>query len=217
MNESKCQAVLFDMDGVLVDSEEFIAAACCAMFAEKGQTVYPEDFRPFIGTGEDRFIGGVAEKYNVKMNMPADKVRAYDIYLEIIKGKLKPLDGVVDFIEKCRLLGLKMAVASSADLRKVNGNLTEIGLDHGEFDAVVCGEDVENKKPAPDIFIFAAGKIGIDPARCLVVEDAVSGVLAAKAAGAMCLGITTSFTEEQLGADFHAANLAEAGDEVIKW
>ena len=217
MSENRCQAVLFDMDGVLVDSEEFIAAACCAMFAEKGQKVLPEDFRPFIGTGEDRFIGGVAEKYGVKMNMPADKTRAYDIYLEMIKGKLRPLDGVVDFIKKCRSLGLKMAVASSADLRKVNGNLTEIGLGPGEFDAVVCAENVENKKPAPDIFILAASKIGVEPARCLVIEDAVSGVLAAKAAGAMCLGITSSFSEEQLGADFHATNLTEVSDEVLKW
>jgi HAD superfamily hydrolase (TIGR01509 family) len=217
MSENRCQAVLFDMDGVLVDSEEFIAAACCAMFAEKGQLVEPEDFRPFIGTGDDRFIGGVAAKYNVKVKLPTDKERAYDIYLEMIKGKLKPLDGVIDFINKCRSLGLKTAVASSADLRKVNGNLTEIGLDHGEFDTVVCAEDVKNKKPAPDIFILAASRLQVEPNRCLVIEDAISGVSAAKAVGAMCLGITTSFSKEQLGADFHAANLAEASDEVLKW
>ena len=217
MSKNKCQAVIFDMDGVLVDSEEFIAAACCAMFAEKGQFVQPQDFRPFIGTGDDRFIGGVAEKYNVKVDLPADKERAYDIYLEMIKGKLKPLDGVTGFLEKCRSLGLKTAVASSADLRKVNGNLAEIELDHGQFDAVVCAEDVAHKKPSPDIFILAASRLQVEPNRCLVIEDAISGVSAAKAAGAMCLGITTSFSKEQLGADFHAANLAEAGDEVLKW
>ena len=217
MEIRKCKGVLFDMDGVLVDSEEYIARAACMMFAEKKVQVKPEDFRPFIGTGEDRFLGGVAEKYKVKLNMPADKVRTYGIYLEIIKGKLHPLQGVVEFIGKCKSAGVKMAIASSADKQKVAGNLMEIGLDDGQFGAVVCGEDIEHKKPAPDIFILAAAKIGLRPSQCLVIEDAVSGVQAAKAAGAKCLGITSSFTREQLKADFHAANLAEAGPEVLNW
>ncbi|MEN8255375.1 MAG: HAD-IA family hydrolase, partial [Verrucomicrobiota bacterium] len=80
------------------------------------------------------------------------------------------------------------------------------------FDAVITGDDVENKKPAPDIFLMAAEHIGLSATDCLVVEDAVSGVEAAKAAGAQCLGITSSFTEEQLkGADFFAADLASTG------
>lgn len=206
------------MDGVLVDSEEFIARAACMMFEEKGLKVVPEDFRPFIGTGEDRFIGGVAEKYNFPLEMPKDKQRTYDIYLDIIVGNLQPLAGVKDFIAKCQKQGLKLAVASSADMRKVKGNLKEIGLDHGEFEAIVCGEDVEHKKPAPDIFIYAAEKLGLKPEDCLVIEDAVSGIQAAKAAGAMCLGITSSFSEQQLaGADFFAANLVDISDEVISW
>lgn len=213
-----CQGVLFDMDGVLVDSEEFIAKAACMMFQEKGLSVVPEDFHPFIGTGEDRFIGGVADKYNFKLNMPADKVRTYDIYLQIIKGKLKPLDGVVDFITYCKAKGLKLAVASSADMRKVKGNLSEIGLNGGIFDAIVCGEDVIHKKPAPDIFLLAAEKLGLKAENCLVIEDAVTGVQAAKAAGARCLGITTSFTAEQLNeADYFAANLSDASFDVIGW
>lgn len=215
--DRKCKGVLFDMDGVLVDSEEFIAEAACAMFAEKGFNVKPEDFRPFIGTGEDRFIGGVAEKYGCPLNMPADKVRTYDIYLEIIKGKLKPLEGVKDFIAKCKAQGLRLAVASSADMRKVKGNLAEIGLD-GVFDAIACGDDVERKKPWPDIFILAAERLGLTAEQCLVIEDAVSGVKAAKAAGAKCLAITSSFSVSQLNeADFHATNFTEASSEVIDW
>lgn len=105
--------VFFDMDGVLVDSEEFIARACCMMFAEKGLQVTPEDFRPFIGTGENRFIGGVAEKYNFPLDIKAAKPRVYDIYLEIIKDRLKPLPGVHEFLKKCRDMGKKIAVASS--------------------------------------------------------------------------------------------------------
>ena len=124
----KIAGVIFDMDGVLVDSEPFIAEAAVRMFAEKGVAVRPDDFRPFIGTGEDRFLGGVAEARGVALEMPRDKDRTYEIYLELIRGRLKPLPGVAKFIGRCRTLGLKLAVASSADRVKVEGNLRELGL-----------------------------------------------------------------------------------------
>jgi beta-phosphoglucomutase-like phosphatase (HAD superfamily) len=86
------------------------------------------------------------------------------------------------------------------------------------FDAVVNGLDVEHKKPSPDIYIMAAGLLGLNPTECLVIEDAVNGVAAAKSAGAKCLGITTSFSEDELSAaDWFAENLAEAGEEVFNW
>jgi beta-phosphoglucomutase len=205
------KGVIFDMDGVLVDSEPFICQAACMMFAERGVTVKPKDFEPFVGMGENRYIGGVAETYGHQVDILAVKRRTYDIYLEIIKGALEPLPGVFDFIQACRDKGLKLAVASSADMRKVAGNLVEIGLPLETFDAVVTGDDVEHKKPAPDIFLEAARRIGVAAHDCLVVEDAVSGVAAAKAAGAHCLGITSSFTEAELHqADLCAPDLAAA-------
>ena len=210
--------IIFDMDGVLVDSEPFICQAGCLMFKELGLTVRPEDFTPFIGTGENRFLGGVAEKYNFPVDIEQIKKHTYDIYLEIIKGSLKPLPGVNAFIEKCKAQGKKLAVASSADRRKVTGNLHEIGLSPQQFEAVIVGEDVVHKKPAPDIFLLAAKRLAIPPEACLVIEDAISGVAAAKAAGARCLALTTSFDREQLhNADFFAANLADAPDEVLCW
>lgn len=212
--------VIFDMDGVLLESEPFIAAAAVRMFAEKGVGVVPEEFRPFIGTGEDRFLGGVAEARGVKLDMPRDKVRTYEIYLDLIAGRLEALPGVDRFLTECRRRGLKTAVASSADRMKVEGNLKEIHLPASSFQAVVVGEDVTNKKPAPAIFLEAARRLGLDSRTCLVVEDAVSGVAAARAAGARCLGLTTSFPAENLlaaGADWTAANLEEASFEVLDW
>jgi HAD superfamily hydrolase (TIGR01509 family) len=212
--------VIFDMDGVLVESEPFIAEAAVQMFAEKGVAVRPEDFRPFIGTGEDRFLGGVAEARGVTLDMPRDKARTYAIYLELIRGRLEPLPGVAEFIERCRARGLRLAVASSADRVKVEGNLRELGLPEGTFDAVVVGEDVARKKPAPDIFLEAARRLGLEPSTCLVIEDAVSGVSAARVAGCRCLGITSSFSAGQLtaaGAGWTAENLASAPDVVLDW
>ncbi len=212
------EGVIFDMDGVLLDSEPFICQAACMMFAEHGVKVSPEDFIPFVGAGENRYLGGVAEKYGFPIDIERDKKRTYEIYLEIIKGKLQPLPGVYEFIEKCRSMGKKIAVATSADRIKLEGNLTEINLPADTFDAVITGEDVINKKPDPEIFITAANKLGIEPNRCLVVEDAVNGVQSAKSAGARCLALTTSFTKDELkGADWYAPNLLYAPDECLMW
>ncbi|QEH37282.1 Phosphorylated carbohydrates phosphatase [Aquisphaera giovannonii] len=212
--------MIFDMDGVLVESEPFIAEAAVAMFAEKGVTVGPEEFRPFIGMGEDRFLGGVAEARGVVLDMPRDKLRTYEIYLDLIRGRLEPLPGVATFIGRCRGLGLKLAVASSADRMKVWGNLDALKLPPETFDAIVVGEDIVRKKPAPDIFELAARRLELEPSACLVVEDAVSGVQAARAAGCRCLGLTTSFASGRLiesGANWTAETLAEAPADVLRW
>jgi HAD superfamily hydrolase (TIGR01509 family) len=210
--------VIFDMDGVLVLSEPILAQAAARMFAEKGYTVRHEEFRPFIGMGEARYLGGVAEARGVPFDPERDKARTYDLYLDLIKGRLKPLPGVVEFVAECRHRGLKIAVASSADAIKVRGNLQEIGLPPETFDAVVDGTLVTRKKPAPDIFLEACRRLDLDPASCLVVEDAVAGVAAAKAAGARCLAVTTSFPPEQLAqADWVVHGLDHAPDGVLDW
>jgi beta-phosphoglucomutase len=212
------KGVLFDMDGVLADSEEFICRAGIEMFREKGLFVGRDDFRPFTGMGENRYLGGVAEKYGFPFEVEKDKARTYQIYEEIVHGRLHPLPGVFDFIEKCRSLGLRMAVASSADETKVLINLREIGLDPSLFNALVNGQQVERKKPFPDIFIKASEDIGALPRQCLVVEDAVSGVKAAKEAGCRCLALTTSFGREELvEADWIVRDLSAAPRECLEW
>ena len=212
------KAILFDMDGVLLDSEEYICRAGVMMFKEKGYEVKPDDFLEFTGMGENRYLGGVAEKNRIPFELEKDKARTYEIYAEIVAGRLEPFPGVVEFIEKCRSRGLKMAVASSADPTKVEINLEEIGIPSSTFETVVTGLDIEHRKPAPDIFLKAAEKLDVDPAECLVVEDAISGVAAGKAAGARVLALTTSFSAEDLsGADWIASLLTEVGDEVLEW
>ena len=205
------KGILFDMDGVLVDSEAYIFEAARLMFAEHGVTVKPEDALPFVGTGENRYISGIGESNGFIVDIERDKARTYAIYEEITRGKLRALPGVHSFIESCNARGLKMAVASSADRIKIAINLREIGLSADIFDAVISGEDVEHKKPFPDIYLLAAERIGIKPEDCLVVEDAVSGIAAGKAAGCKCLALTTSFPAEKLQqADWICKDLSEA-------
>ena len=204
------------MDGVLVDSEEFICQAAVLMFKEKGLEVEPEDFIPFVGMGEDRYIGGVAEKYNLLIEIEEVKARTYEIYGNIIKGKLEPLEGVTDFIATCKQKSLKIAVATSADEVKMKINLAEIGIPLETFDAAVNGLMIKNKKPDPEIFITAARLLGLKPEDCLVVEDAINGVEAGKRAGAKVLGVMTSFTKKQLKeADWVSKNLSDYPPEIF--
>jgi len=191
--------VIFDMDGVLCDSEPFICEAAVAMFRERhGVTVQASDFHPFTGTGEDRFLGGVAEQYGVTLDREADKVFTYERYLNLIRGRLQPMAGAVAFVRACRSQGLKVAVASSADRMKVDGNLAQIGFSHDAFDAVIDGSMVARKKPEPDIFLLAADRIGVAPESCVVFEDAVSGIQAARAAGMRAIGVRSSFDDATL-------------------
>lgn len=192
------KGVLFDMDGVLVDSEEFICKAAMQMFAEKGLVVKPEDFLPFVGRGENSYIGGVAEKYGLNIDIKRDKARTYTLYDEIVKGKLKPLPGVKEFITFCLDNNVKIAIATSADKIKMEINLREIGIPVSVFSAKISGSEVEHKKPDPEIFLKAAKKIGLPAEECLVIEDSVSGVKAGNMAGCVCLALTTSFSAEQL-------------------
>jgi len=212
------EAVLFDMDGVLLSTEKFISQAGVLMFREKGFEVRNEDFTPFTGMGEIRYLGGVAELYGIPFDVEKDKARTYEIYEELVKGKIEPLSGVVDFLALCRKKGIKTAVATSADRVKMLVNLREIRIPAETFDTTINGLDIEHKKPAPDIFLLAAKRLGVDPARCLVVEDAVSGVAAGKAAGARVLALTTTFSAEDLSkADWIARDLSEAPQEVLEW
>ncbi len=212
------QGVIFDMDGVLCDSEKFICEAARQMFAERHNcTVQAEDFIPFVGTGENRYLGGVAQKYGIAWDLAADKTRTYEIYLEIIRGRLEPLKGIGEFISACRERGMKLAVATSADRMKMDGNLREIRLPEESFDVCVTGNDIEHKKPHPEIFLTAAKGLDLPPDRCLVVEDAPNGIRAARAAGSPCLALTTSFTKVRLRRerpDYIATDLTTVPDEI---
>lgn len=212
MTDKLIEGVIFDMDGVLIDSEEFICQAARQMFKDRYDAdVPPEDFLPFVGAGETKYIGGPAEKHGIDINMPDDKVRTYEIYLEIIKGKLGPLPGADTFIRGLKARGVKVAVASAADRMKVDGNLEAIGFTEADFQAVITGSDVQRHKPDPQCFLMAMEGMGLTPEVCCVVEDAVNGCKAAKAAGMRCLGITSSFDDATLrdaGADWTAPDLA---------
>ena len=224
--------IIFDMDGVLVDSEGAITQASIESLRETyGIEAKHADFKEFTGMGDDKFIAGVAGKYGKDYNVGL-KFRAYEIY-NAHKSRVKVFPHSKKLIHNFYNLGLKCAVASASDLVKVKVNIAKINLGKAiqisttETLAntvkskrplfVISGSDVKNKKPDPEIFLRAAETSGTMPEFALVIEDAVSGVQAAKAAGMTCIGVTTSFPRKILfdaGADYVTDKLYDAFDVV---
>jgi len=137
------------MDGVLVDTEELTFRAAQKMFEEHGIAVTQEDFRPYIGTGENSYVGNVARKYGFPVDIERDKKRMYTLFGMLARGQLNALPGVRNFINLCRGKKLKLAVATSADDIKMKINLRETGLEVSTFDVLVNGQEVVHKKAAP--------------------------------------------------------------------
>ncbi|XWS42320.1 hypothetical protein CRYUN_Cryun16bG0004300 [Craigia yunnanensis] len=206
----KVSAVLFDMDGVLCNSENPSRKAAVDVFAEMGVQVTVEDFMPFTGMGEANFLGGVASVKGVKEFDPeAAKKRFFEIYLDEYAKSNSGIGfpGALELITQCKSKDLKVAVASSADRIKVDANLAAAGLPFSMFDAIVSADAFENLKPAPDIFLAASKILDVPPDECIVIEDALAGVQAAKAAKMRCIAVTTTLTEE---------TLKDAGPSIIR-
>ncbi len=204
------------MDGVLVDSEPAIKKLGALALKEFGIDAKPDEFTQFTGMGDDRFFGGVAELHGVKYDV-AMKERAFEYYFDnpqevIVYGWSEYL------IRTLKRDGFKVAIASSSDKRKVRFNVGLVGACENDLDAMLSGTDILHQKPDPEIFLKAAEKTNSDPAQCVVMEDSIAGVQAAKAAGMKCIAVTTSFSKAELilaGADYVTDDLMSAG-EVIK-
>ena len=191
------KAILFDMDGVLIDSETLMAKSGILALRDYGLDPQPEDFIPFVGRGEDKYIGGVAHKYGLTYD-PEMKARAYHYYgLYVEKEAFVPED-VHKVLTAVKAKGYRIAVCTSADYAKVVHNLRAIGLAEDFFDAFVTGDNIQNLKPHPEIYQTGAKLTGAKPEECLVVEDAPSGIQAAHAAGMKAVGITSSFSGDYL-------------------
>ncbi|XP_010414996.1 PREDICTED: NHL repeat-containing protein 2-like [Camelina sativa] len=206
----KVSAVLFDMDGVLCNSEELSRRAAVDVFAEMGVEVTEDDFIPFTGKGEAKFLGGVASIKGVQgFDTDALKKRFFEIYLDKYATPESGIGfpGALELVTECKNRGLKVAVASSADRIKVDANLKAAGLSLTMFDAIVSADAFENLKPSPDIFLAAAKILGAPTSECVVIEDALAGVQAAQAANMRCIAVKTSLSE---------AILKDAGPSMIR-
>ena len=209
----KYEAVLFDMDGVLIDSENLMTKAGMLALRDYGIEAKPEDFVPFVGRGEDLYIGGVAEKYGVPYD-PEMKQRCYYYFGQYVESDAKVPKEIPDLLYKLKAIGIKTCVCTSADWNKVIHNLRAMKVDRDAFNGFVTGDDVKNKKPDPEIYLKGAECLQVIPEKCVVVEDAPNGIMAAHAAGMLSVGIDTSFSEEYLISESHPDYIVHTLSEI---
>jgi beta-phosphoglucomutase family hydrolase len=187
------RAVIFDIDGTIVDNMHLHAEAF-AVFAERhGLPLLTQEDRARLDGRRNSEIFPILFKRDVAR----DEWLAYEhekegLYRELSRGRLAPMKGLQRLIERLKEDGIPMALATSAPKPNVTHTLAELDLT-GAFAIIVRGDEVARGKPAPDVFIEAARRLGVDPADCLVFEDAPMGIEAAQAAGMRVVALTTSF------------------------
>ncbi|MCP4641552.1 MAG: HAD-IA family hydrolase [bacterium] len=192
--------LIFDMDGVLADTETLIARATIDMYRELYDVeLTAEDFRPFIGTGAVRYTEGPAEKMGIEIDLDRAVQRRHERFVTMLEaGECKPCPGALELIDAAHQAGWRLAVATSSPQKKAELTWDAIGLPLDKFDALITGDMAAQKKPHPEIYLKAIDAVALPPTSCVVVEDAISGVTAAKAAGTYCIGVTSSFDAAQL-------------------
>lgn len=175
----RIRGVIFDMDGVLVDSEPAMARSAVEGMAEYGITASPEDFTPYLGTDEKTYFGCVAELHGGTYSDALGR-RIYDIYCETAPSRVVPFAGAAEAVIRIHKMGYRTAIASSATKRKLEVNITASRIPREALGCIVSGSDVVKRKPDPEIFLTAAARLGLSPEACIVAEDALSGVESGK-------------------------------------
>lgn len=203
------RAVIFDLDGVLVNTAQFHKKAWYDLAEKEGYTMSDQFFRDTFGLTNQTIIPLLAGK-----NLPVEEINQMaewkeQRYRQHIKGNLKLLDGVKPLIDDLENNGFLLAIGTSTPRANLDFMLDNIPI-RDRFDALVAEEDITEGKPAPDTFLAAARKLSVPPVNCAVVEDAIPGVRASRAAGMATVAVTTTRSREELkDADLIVDSLAE--------
>ena len=198
-------AILFDLDGVIVDSEAMHNAAVAAAVAAHGVTLPDALFDEFMGIPDEQLLGHINDVYFGGRFRVTDLLAEKQVAYLAVADQLQAIPGALEFIRAARPHFGGFAVATSS-LRS-NQVLAFDRFDlHDCFDAVVTAEDVEHTKPDPEPYRRAAERLGIPAAACVVIEDSVNGIRSSKDAGCRVIGLTTTYP---------AATLAAAGADAV--
>ena len=199
------KAIIFDLDGVIIDSEALHEEAGRRAMSQYALNAVPVDFDAFKGKTEQDVFGYVVE-VNEADHVDVDELIALKqrLYGDLI-DRLQPVDGALAFIERLAQAGLTMGLTTSSVPENQQRAFDKFDL-YQYFDTVITAADVTHPKPHPEPYLTTAQRLGVDPAYCLVIEDSTHGVDSARQAGCQVAGITTSFSKEAL---------AEAGVEVV--
>ena len=204
------KAFIFDMDGVIIDSEHLHTVTKVQAIRSFGVDVSGDDLnlQNYVGRSAKSFFSDVIAKYpELGDDWEVLAKKKHELYQKILREDpdLKPIDGIPELLDRLKEKGYRIGLGSSSVMANIQLVLGRFGiLDY--FDAIAAGSEVENAKPAPDVYLLAASRLGIAPENCTVVEDATAGIAAAKAAGMRCIAVRNPNSGAQ---DFSQA------DEVI--
>lgn len=191
------QAVIFDMDGVLIDSQPMHYLGDQKTLAAYGVDVPVTEMAAYAGTTNKYRFGLFKEKYDLTEDIDTIIARRENIMIDIVtSSSAVPTRGMVELLQDIKGHGLKTAVASSSSYPFIYAVLRKLDIEK-YFDLIFSGESVPNGKPAPDVFLEACRKLGEQPSTCVVVEDSSNGVLAARRAGMICIGYQNPTSGEQ--------------------
>jgi len=184
------RAVLWDMDGTLIDSEEFHWKSWYLTFQDEGITITREQFLASFGQRNDsiipQWLGPSAAPERVARIAEAKEITYRNL---VRRHGISPLPGVANWLHWLCRDGWRQAVASAAPRENIETVLEVLSATH-IFDAIVSGEDVHRGKPDPEVYLRAADRVGVVPDQCIVVEDAVAGIEGARAAGMRSIGVS---------------------------
>jgi HAD superfamily hydrolase (TIGR01509 family) len=204
------EAVIFDMDGVLIDSEPLHFAVLSDLLARAGHTLTRAENEQFIGTTSEAMFSTLIARHGLSGTV-AEYIARYDeTLLRVLREPHAPAPGVIALMARSRELGKRLAVASSSRRPWVEATIQSLGLADA-FDAVVTGDDVERGKPDPAIYLLTAQRLGVRPDRCVAIEDSPNGVQSARLAGMTVLGVRTEYT-----AHLHLDGVARSVDSLAE-
>ncbi len=210
------EAIIFDCDGVIVDSEALSCGAWNVVFERKFGIDIGTDYTHILGKNSRDTVIHFLKKHDLPINEEIIQELSElkeQVYFELAEGKLQPIPDVETFLRFCRSKGLKIAVASSGTREKILFNLKQVNLLH-YFDIIIGTNHHIRGKPHPDVFLEAARQLAVKPTRCMVIEDTPSGIMAAKAAGMFTIALTTTFSFD----DLQQANYtASSYKQLIEW
>lgn len=214
------EAAIFDLDGVLVDSEPLLFEAERLLLAEYGTELTPDLKKPFIGLGGRDVLVALTARFGIQADIDELAARKIALYLELAAG-LVGFPATVGFARALHAEGLHLAIASGSSPEGIDTAMRATDLEE-VFPTRVSTQHVARGKPAPDLFLEAADRVGVQPSRCVVVEDAVHGVQAAHAAGMRCIAIPSvidPFDDAFLAADLLVSGgmTSASTDELLAW
>lgn len=189
-------AVIFDMDGVIVDSAACHYLSWCQMLKRREREYSYGEFTTNFGRRTDMQVRRIFG------NMTDEEVAAFawekdSLFRENVAKHISAFPGVIELIRSLKSNGSKIALGSSAVIENIRLIVDKLGVKNG-FDSIVSGDEVTEGKPSPQIFLLAAKKLGVDPAKCVVIEDAVVGVAAAKKGGMHTVAVTNTHPRDEL-------------------